>query len=81
MVPIAQQASALNIPIFGWISSDPILADKQDFTTLVRLLMSVDAYSKYNHSASLFTFFSDLNKMVTKHFSTPHMFLQYASIK
>ncbi|KAK2144110.1 hypothetical protein LSH36_785g03085 [Paralvinella palmiformis] len=42
MAPVAQLASYLNIPVFGWISSDPPLADKTLYSTLVRFLWSIN---------------------------------------
>ena len=47
MAPVAQLASYLNIPVFGWISSDPPLADKTLYSTLVRFLWSINNIGTY----------------------------------
>jgi hypothetical protein len=41
MEPVALLASYVNRPVFGWISSDPNLNDKTQFTTLVRTLWPI----------------------------------------
>lgn len=38
MDPVAQLGSLHDLPVFGWIASDPVLANKNKYTTLVRLL-------------------------------------------
>lgn len=43
MDPVSQLGSHLNIPVFGWISSDPSLEDKEKHNTLVRLLGPLSA--------------------------------------
>ena len=38
----------LNIPTFGWISSDSSVGDKDDYTTLVRLLYPAASIGQLN---------------------------------
>ena len=46
MVSSGLLGAELNIPTFGWISSDPTVQDKSQYSTLVRLLWPVSSIGK-----------------------------------
>ena len=43
-------ASELNIPMFAWISGDPTVKDRTQYTTLVRTFYAIDTLGTQTHT-------------------------------